>query len=128
MKTNFRVLHFCFIAVIAMLFFFNAGCAGNETSVGFSENRDELILTAEFPRKKSGIVYDFLKSKFGLQDLTGLGRLEIKQYQTPDRRMNFYIKTRLQHFEIRMERQRNSQEAYKTLKRATEQLKELLTS
>ena len=128
MKTKYQVLLLCFAVAIATIIVFRTVHTGKQTNIRFSENHDELILTAEFPKEKSGMVYNFLKTRLRLYNLSGLGRLEIRQYNTPDGKLSFYIKSRLQHFRILMERKSNSPEACETLKRTSEELKILLTS
>ena len=98
----------------------------NGISIYTSENKHELSLTARYPRKEAKEVHEFIRQHFSLSDLTEMGSVEIKNYQTPDRFINCSIKSRDGFIRIKMNKDINSQAALDRLREAAEKLKGVL--
>src|SRR5687768_743634 len=111
-----------FVAVTAFL----KNDSGDNINISISDDGDELMLSASFPKTKSGEIHSYLRNKLNLSDLSDFRHLEIKKYQTPDGLMSFYIKTRDGYVKIILNKNINSPEAYNKIKEAGAGLNEVL--
>ena len=125
MKRTFLSIALLLLLLVATVTFFQKGI-GKSTRVQISDTGDKLRISAEFPGSKSGFVHDYLKTKLNLSDLTDLNYLEIKHYDTPDRLMRFYIKSRADYVKISLNKNENTRDAYHKLKEAGEDLAKAL--
>jgi hypothetical protein len=115
--------------------FFLAGVAGfaflnkrEGTNITVSENKNTISVSAEFPDEKSKQVQADIRSQLNLSDLPDLSYVEIQQYQTPDRLMRFYIKSRPGYLEFRMDKSENNTDAYAKMKNSGEVIKKALAN
>jgi hypothetical protein len=115
------------ICLIAAIVFINARMFRNDIKIGVSEDNDELTLSATFPDSDSEMVQDYIKSELRMTDLSDLHAVEIKHYETPNRKMRFYIKSKDGYIKIVLKRDENSSAAYYKLKRTSKGLEEVLT-
>ena len=108
--------------LLIALFFF-CGVAGvalfkknKNTNISVSETKDEITVMAQFPDGKSKRVQDQLRTQLNLTDLPDLTHVEVKRYQTPDRHMRFYIKSKPGYVKLRMDKDENNIDAQAKMK------------
>ncbi len=99
----------------------------NDINLKVSENESELNISAEFPEEKTPEVKNYLKKELNLsKDLSAKNHNIDGDIALEDGTF-FYMKLAEGRLKIEMERKRNSQNAYKKLKRMFEGLKGVLT-
>jgi hypothetical protein len=99
-----------------------------DINISVTEDEDELEIMAKFPRDQTRVVHDYLRSQLNLSDLSDLNAVVIKKYQTPDDLMTISLKSKPGYLKIVFDKHRNSREAYRKLKNASEGIKSVLTS
>jgi len=125
-RTNYLLSALLLLALVGTISFLKKEIMGNSASIRISETKDELSISAEFPKTRSRLVHDYLAKKLNLTDLSDLSYVEIKHYQTPDRLMDFYIKSRAAYIKIVLNKGDNSRYAYNKMKETGEGLKKVL--
>ena len=115
----------CFLIIAAAVVLFSMR-KNSDIEIAISESKDEWVLFASFPTKHADRAHSYIKSQLRMTDLTDLRYVEIKRYETPDRKMRFHITSRPGSIEIVMDREQNSHEAYEKLRKAAEGLKSVL--
>ena len=114
------------LLVLFGFLFFKRSIAGENISINISENKDEIGISAHFPKTKSKAVQDFLRKKLNLTDLANLNYLEIKDYSTPDKLLRCYIKMRSESVKILLDKTKNDSDGYTIIKETGEELKTVL--
>jgi hypothetical protein len=114
------------LLVLFGFLFFKRSIAGENMSINISENKDEIRISADFPKTKSKAVQDFLRKKLNLADLANLNYLEIKDYSTPDKRLKCYIKIRPESVKILLDKNKNDSDGYTLIKETGEELQKVL--
>ena len=129
MKNQPYVIASCTVfAIIAGAIFINARMFRNDISISVSETKHEFKLSASFPDKDSKEVHDYLKSRLNMTDLSDMSAVEIENYETPDYKMRFYIRSRNGSIKIILDKDENTLAAYHKLKKTSEGLKKLLAN
>ncbi len=125
-RTTYLFITLSLLVLVVAVPFLKKEIMGESTSIYISDNKDELRISADFPKAKSKPVQDYLSKKLNLSDLPDLNYLEIKHYQTPDRLMSFYIKSRAGYVKILLDKDENDLDAYNKMKETGEGLKKVL--
>lgn len=112
------------LALLGMGFF--SFLPKHDINIEVSENEESISVTASFPAEKSSSVYEYLRSEMDVSDLGELHWLEIKEYETPDKKMRFHIKTRIKLLMIEMNKKENSLPAQAKLREFGDGLKHVL--
>ena len=76
-RTNYVIIALLLLALVGTISFLKKEIMGNSTSIRISETKDELSISADFPKTKSKLVQDYLVKKLNLSDLPDLSCLEI---------------------------------------------------
>jgi hypothetical protein len=100
----------------------------NDINLEVSENESELNISAEFPDEKTPVVKNYLKKELKLSKNISPKNNKIEENISLEDGTFFYMKLAEGRLKIEMERKRNSQTAYKRLKKMFEGLKTVLTS
>lgn len=100
----------------------------NDINLEVSENESELNISAEFPEYKTPVVKNYLKKELKLSKNISTKNNKIEENISLEDGTFFYMKLAEGRLKIEMERKRNSQTAYKRLKKMFEGLKTVLTS
>jgi hypothetical protein len=100
----------------------------NDINLEVSENESELNISAEFPDEKTPVVKNYLKKELKLSKNIATKNNKIEENISLQDGTFFYMKLAEGRLKIEMERKRNSQTAYKRLKKMFEGLKTVLTS
>lgn len=100
----------------------------NDINLEVSENESELNISAEFPNEKTPVVKNYLKKELKLSKNISTKNNKIEENISLEDGTFFYMKLAEGRLKIEMERKRNSQTAYKRLKKMFEGLKTVLTS
>lgn len=100
----------------------------NDINLEVSENESELNISAEFPDEKTPVVKNYLKKELKLSKNISTKNNKIEENISLEDGTFFYMKLAEGRLKIEMERKRNSQTAYKRLKKMFEGLKTVLTS
>jgi hypothetical protein len=114
---------FILVGIAGFAFFKKDG----KINISVSETNNDVSVIAEFPDEKSKRVQDHLRTALNLTDLPDLTHLEIKHYQTPDRLMRFYIKSKSGYVKLKMNKAENNIQAQAKLKQAGDLINEALT-
>lgn len=117
-------LIYSFLSAVLVLIVIGCG-TDNDIAIGIFETKDELVLSASYPENESKRVHEYVRSKLRMTDISDLRYLEIKEYQTPDQKMIFYIKSRDGYLKIMLDRSKNTYQSYKTLKKTGQELGKL---
>ena len=123
---NYLLPTMLLLLVLFGFLFFKRNIAGENISINISENKDEIGISAHFPKTKSKAVQDFLRKKLNLTDLANLDYLEIKDYSTPDKLLRCYIKIRPESVKILLDKNKNDSGGYAIIKETGEELKKVL--
>lgn len=116
------------LAVLALLSYLGFNYANrNNINLEVSENESELNISAEFPEEKTLEVNNYLKKELNLSKNISANKNKIEGDISLEDGTFFYMKLAEGRLKIEMERKRNSQTAYKRLKRMFEGLKGVLT-
>ena len=115
------------MGIIATTLYMRENFADHNINITVSEDEYEFSIIARFPEEKSKALHDYLRTQIDLSDLSNLNDVVIKKYQTPDDQMTVYLKSKPGYFKIIMNKQRNSREAYRKLKNASEGIKHVFT-
>lgn len=99
----------------------------NDINLKVSENESELNISAEFPSEKTPQVKNYLNKELNLDKELASKNHKIDGDISLEDGTFFYMKLAEGRLKIEMERKRNSQNAYKKLKRMFEGLKGVLT-
>ncbi len=99
----------------------------NDINLEVSENESELNISAEFPDEKTPVVKNYLKKELKLSKNISTKNNKIEENISLEDGTFFYMKLAEGRLKIEMERKRNSQTAYKRLKKMFEGLKTVLT-
>lgn len=99
----------------------------SNVDISIRENKEEIRLTASYPKAQAKSVHQYINDYFGLNNLTELKAVDVKNYRTPDSSMNFYIKSRDGYLRIVLNRKTNTGAAYERIRGAAEGLKKILT-
>lgn len=117
------------LAVLALLSYLAFHFANrNDINLEVSENESELNISAEFPDDKTPVVKNYLKKELKLSKNISTKNNKIEENISLEDGTFFYMKLAEGRLKIEMERKRNSQTAYKRLKKMFEGLKTVLTS
>ncbi|OYU65034.1 MAG: hypothetical protein CFE22_15755 [Cytophagaceae bacterium BCCC1] len=100
----------------------------NDINLEVSENESELNISAEFPDDKTPVVKNYLKKELKLSKNISTKNNKIEENISLEDGTFFYMKLAEGRLKIEMERKRNSQTAYKRLKKLFIGLKTVLTS
>ena len=100
----------------------------NDINLEVSENESELNISAEFPDEKTPVVKNYLKKELKLSKNISTKNNKIEENISLEDGTFFYMKLAEGRLKIDMERKRNSQTAYKRLKKMFEGLKTVLKS
>jgi hypothetical protein len=100
----------------------------NDINLEVSENESELNISAEFPDEKTPVVKNYLKKELKLSKNISTKNNKIEENISLEDGTFFYMKLAEGRLKIEMERKRNSQTAYKRLKKMFIGLKTVLTS
>lgn len=100
----------------------------NDINLKVSENESELNISAEFPKEKTPEVKNFLNKELNIEKELASKNTKIDGDIALEDGTFFYMKLAEGRLKIEMERKRNSQNAYKKLKRMFVGLKNVLTS
>ncbi|MCP9746777.1 hypothetical protein [Lacihabitans sp. CS3-21] len=100
----------------------------NDINLEVSENESELNISAEFPDEKTPVVKNYLKKELKLSKNISTKNNKIEENISLEDGTFFYMKLAEGRLKIEMERKRNSQTAYKRLKKMFEGLKTVLTT
>jgi hypothetical protein len=100
----------------------------NDINLEVSENESELNISAEFPDEKTPVVKNYLKKELKLSKNISTKNNKIEENISLEDGTFFYMKLAEGRLKIEMERKRNSQTAYKRLKKLFTGLKTVLTS
>ena len=100
----------------------------NDINLEVSENESELNISAEFPNEKTPVVKNYLKKELELSKNISTINNKIEENISLEDGTFFYMKLAEGRLKIEMERKRNSQTAYKRLKKLFAGLKTVLTS
>jgi hypothetical protein len=100
----------------------------NDINLEVSENESELNISAEFPDEKTPVVKNYLKKELKLSKNISTKNNKIEENISLEDGTFFYMKLAEGRLKIEMERKRNSQTAYKRLKKLFIGLKTVLTS
>ena len=125
-KKLYFLIALSILATLIAVPFLKHALGGRNTNISISENKNEVNISAEFPKEKSKAVQDYLRKKLNLADLPDLNHLEIKHYSTPDKLMNFYIKSRPGYVKLSLDKGDNDLNAYKKMKETGEEIKKVL--
>ena len=125
-KATYLPIGLSVVVVIAIVAFLNRKVSPSNISVNISESKDELRLSAQFPKEDSKMVHEYLKKELNMADLSDMDYLEIKRYQTPDHYMTFHIKSRVGYVKIVLDKTENTSDAYHRLKQTGDALTKLL--
>jgi hypothetical protein len=112
------------LAAAVMLVTISCG-TDNDIDLSISETEEELVVSASYPARDSERVHDYIKSKLNMTEITDLRDLDGKDYQSPDTKMNFHIKSRDGYLKIVLDRRENTSRSYKVLKETAEGLQVL---
>ena len=116
--SSFNIL---WVAAIVMLVAMSCG-KDNDISLSMSETKEKLVISASYPARESARVHDYIKSKLNMTDITDFRHLEVEKYRTPDKKMNFHIKSRDGYLKIELDKRDNTSRSYKALKKIGEGL------
>ncbi len=83
--------------------------------ISISDDSDELLVKAKFPKSKSEDLHQYLRSKIELDNID-LENVAIKQYRTSDGIMEIYLKSSPGYLKIVLDKHHNTKEAYLKLK------------
>jgi hypothetical protein len=125
-KTALLIIGLSLLVGTAGYTFLHKIFSNHNTSITISENKEQLNISADFPKEKSKRLQDFIRTKLKLEDLQDLSYLEIKDYTTPDNQMNFYIHSKPGYLELSMKKEANDKDAYARMKEVGEELKTVL--
>jgi hypothetical protein len=92
----------------------------NDINLEVSENESELNISAEFPDDKTPVVKNYLKKELKLSKNISTKNNKIEENISLEDGTFFYMKLAEGRLKIEMERKRNSQTAYKRLKKMFE--------
>ena len=112
---NLRSLTFSLLCGVLLLTVVGCG-TDNDIDISISETEEELVVSANYPDNKSSAVHRYVKSKLRMTDISNFRYLEVKNYQTPDHKMNFQIKSRDGYLKIVLDKTANSHRSYELVK------------
>jgi hypothetical protein len=97
-------------------------------NISFSENKEEVTISAKFPKDKTKEVQNYLTKELNGSDDFSFINTELDATITLHNKMNFYIYSNEGTLKIIMDRINNSAESYRKMKKMNEDLKKILTS
>ena len=125
-KSTYLIMALLLVMFVAATAFLKNAVTGDDVNISISDNKNELGISASFPKTKSEEIHSYLRNQLNLSDLSDLKHLEIKKYQTPDGLMHFYIKSRDGYVKMLLNKNVNSSDAYLKMRKTGEGLKEVL--
>lgn len=101
---------------------------GDNGNIGISirENEEKITLTASYPKSSSQSVHEYIKNYFGINNITDMDAVELKQFETPDGSIRFHIKSRNGYLKLVLNKFDNPQQAVGRIKEAAEGIKKVL--
>lgn len=99
---------------------------GDNIKITVSEDEDEFSLMAYYPKDKSKEVQAAIENELHLQGDISLENVEVKNYETRDKQMKFYIKSEAGYFKIVLDKSENSRDSREKLKVLNETIKGIL--
>lgn len=125
-KASYLIIALLILVFVVASAFLKIAFSGDDVKISISENKNEFRISASFPKAKSGEVHNYLLSQLNLGNLPDLKHLEVKKYRTPDDLMFLSIKSRDGYVKMSLNKDANSSDAYRKMKKVGEGLKEVL--
>lgn len=115
-------LVFCFAASLCIL-----SCHhGADTSITIRESRDQLSLSAIFPRDKTASVEDYLDREIGKENDFSFRGTDLDAHLTLDGQTRFYIKKDRGFVQIKLDKEQSSRDGYQKMKSVCEGIKDVI--